>query len=58
MEEKLEVWQQPIIFKDPRYITLTKGEHTEMTRALGYPITWPARNERDRKSTANDGSMD
>jgi hypothetical protein len=58
MAKKLEVWQQPIIFKDPRYITLTKAEHTEMTRGLGYPLTWPARNERDRRTSNDDGTLE
>jgi len=40
-KRKLEVWQQPIIFKDPRYITLTKAEHAEMTKDREHPLTWP-----------------
>lgn len=58
MKKKLEVWQQPIVFEDPRYRTITKAQHTKITKDLGYPLTWPARSERDRRSKNNDGTMD
>jgi hypothetical protein len=46
---KLEPWQQPIIFKDPRYTTLTKAEHTELTKDIAHPVTWP--NKKGRSTT-------
>jgi len=54
-KRKLEVWQQPIIFKDPRYITLTKAEHAEMTKDREHPLTWP---KLEFHRSSNDHSMD
>ena len=43
---KLEVWQQPLTFKDPNITTLTKAEHKQLTKGLDHPVTWKKRSEK------------
>lgn len=53
---KLEVWQQPLVHKDPNITTLTKAEHTKQTKGMKHPITWASRGERGTTSRAIDNS--
>ena len=43
---KLEVWQQPLTFKDPNITTITKAEHKKLTKSLDHPLTWKKRAEK------------
>jgi len=43
---KLEVWQQPLVFKDPNITTLTKDEHKKLTKGMDHPLTWKKRAEK------------